>query len=855
MQFPGVEKGGPVNALNQLLHGHVIARIVTAAAAAHGAVQTADGNRPQPCGHGGNVAVRRPLPAQFTGFLQGQEVADGLVFMPVAQLLLPGLHGGDVGILLLAHQGGGRGHHLGGVYRVHHGALVMGGDFQGRMQGGRSGATHHQGNGHPPAFHLRGHVGHLLQGRGDQAGKHHQVRLFRLRPVQNGITMDHHAQVNHLKTVAPQHHAHDILADVVHVPLHGGDYGLPRLGGALAVLFNIRGEPRHGLLHHAGALHHLRQEHLAVPEQLAHGLHAVHQRAFNHAQRGTQLLERLRRIRVHKLGNALDKGILQAFGDVLFPPFQHGLLLRSGLRLLRSQLFRVIRQSFRGVRIPVQQHIFNQLQPVLGNIIVHLQHAGIHDAHIQPLPGGVVQESGMHGLPHRVVPAEGKGHIGNAAGNVGVRQVLGNPARGLEEIQGVIGVLRNPGADGQHVRVKNNILRRELHAVHQQVISPFADADAVVVIGSLPLLVKSHHHGRRAVPLNQGRLLQELLFTLLQGNGIHDSLALHALQARFQHFPLGGIHHERDAGDIRLRGNEIKKADHGLGAVDQAVVKTEIQHHGSILHLLAGNGYRFLIIPFTNQARKFGGTRHIAAFPHKKGILLPRMIVRLITGQAQHGLLRGWNAGSQAFHGSGNGADMFRRGAAAAAHDIQQAQGRVLLHEPGHVLRKKVVAGGAERVGKPGIRVNGHVAIRQAGKLLRKGAHQVRPQGAIDAHGKRADVTNGIPERFNRLAGQRASGLVRQRDGHHDRNGGLRLFLKNLFNGEQGRLGVQRVENRLHQQHVHSSFQQGQNLVAVGLPQLAEIHGPEAGIVHVRGQGAGNGHGTDGAGHKARPAV
>ena len=33
------------------------------------------------------------------------------------------------------------------------------------------------------------------------------------------------------------------------------------------------------------------------------------------------------------------------------------------------------------------------------------------------------------------------------------------------------------------------------------------------------------------------------------------------------------------------------------------------------------------------------------------------------------------------------------------------------------------------------------------------------------------------------------------------------------------------------------------------------LDGPEAGIVHVRGQGAGNGHGTDGAGHQARPAV
>ena len=192
---------------------------------------------------------------------------------------------------------------------------------------------------------------------------------------------------------------------------------------------------------------------------------------------------------------------------------------------------------------------------------------------------------------------------------------------------------------------------------------------------------------------------------------------------------------------------------------------------------------------------------------------------------------------------------------------------RIFLHEPGHIRRQKVVAGRAERVGKPGIRVNGHVAIRQSGQFFRKGAHQVRPQGAINAYGEGAHVADGVPECFNGLAGQRASGFVRQRDGHHDRNRAFRLFLKNFFNGEQGSLGVQRVENRLHQQHVHSPFhsavlalvhspfQQSQRLIPVRLPELAEIHGAEAGIIHIGRQGTGDGHGTDGAGHQTGFAV
>ena len=55
--------------------------------------------------------------------------------MIVAQFLLPGLQGGNVGILFFSHQGGGCGNHLGGILRMHHGSLIMGGYFQGRMQG------------------------------------------------------------------------------------------------------------------------------------------------------------------------------------------------------------------------------------------------------------------------------------------------------------------------------------------------------------------------------------------------------------------------------------------------------------------------------------------------------------------------------------------------------------------------------------------------------------------------------------------------------------------------------------------------------------------------------------------------
>ena len=47
---------------------------------------------------------------------------------------------------------------------------------------------------------------------------------------------------------------------------------------------------RDRLLHHAGRFDHLRQEHFALTEQIAHHIHTGHQRAFNDLQRARKAL-------------------------------------------------------------------------------------------------------------------------------------------------------------------------------------------------------------------------------------------------------------------------------------------------------------------------------------------------------------------------------------------------------------------------------------------------------------------------------------------------------------------------------------------------------------------------------------
>ena len=74
----------------------------------------------------------------------------------------------------------------------------------------------------------------------------------------------------------------------------------------------------------------------------------------------------------------------------------------------------------------------------------------------------------MHRFAHGVVAAKGKGNVADAAADLGARQVLLDPARRLDEIDRVIVVLLHPGADGQNVRIKNNVLAAESRTLRSE---------------------------------------------------------------------------------------------------------------------------------------------------------------------------------------------------------------------------------------------------------------------------------------------------------------------------------------------------------------------------------------------------
>jgi hypothetical protein len=72
--------------------------------------------------------------------------------------------------------------------------------------------------------------------------------------------------------------------------------------------------------------------------------------------------------------------------------------------------------------------------------------AGVDDAHVHARADGVVQEGRVHGLAHRVVPAEREGDVAEAARDLGQGQGRLDAPRRLQERDRVLVVLLDPVA-------------------------------------------------------------------------------------------------------------------------------------------------------------------------------------------------------------------------------------------------------------------------------------------------------------------------------------------------------------------------------------------------------------------------
>ncbi len=342
------------------------------------------------------------------------------------------------------------------------------------------------------ALHLGGDMLHLLEAGRDQARQADDVGALDARLREDVLARDHHAHVDDLEVVALEDDGDDVLADVVHVALDGGDDD-PALGldvaagvlGGLLLGLDVRQQVRHRLLHHARALDHLRQEHLALAEEVADDVHARHQRAFDDVQRpAAARLDRapgLLGVGDDELGDAVHQRVAEPLVDRAGAPGQaRAVVLGRALGGLGDldQAFAGGQQRLAGLagRLPVQHHVLDALAQHGFEIVVDADHAGVDDAHVEPGADRVVEEHGVDRLAHRVVAAEAERHVADPAADLGAGQVRLDPARGLDEVDRVVVVLLDAGGDGEDVRVEDDVLGREADLVDEDPVGARADA-------------------------------------------------------------------------------------------------------------------------------------------------------------------------------------------------------------------------------------------------------------------------------------------------------------------------------------------------------------------------------------------
>ena len=172
------------------------------------------------------------------------------------------------------------------VTRVMHFAFVDLGEIVLHVAAGqrRTAEQHRELLGDPAGVHLLQVLLHHHRRLHQQPGHPDHVGALVLGHFEDGGDRLLDADVDDLVAVVGQDDVDEVLADVVHVALDGGQHDAA-LAAVVVGLLHVRFEVGHRGLHHLGGLQHERQLHLAGAEQLADGLHARQQVLVDDGQR------------------------------------------------------------------------------------------------------------------------------------------------------------------------------------------------------------------------------------------------------------------------------------------------------------------------------------------------------------------------------------------------------------------------------------------------------------------------------------------------------------------------------------------------------------------------------------------
>ena len=135
----------------------------------------------------------------------------------------------------------------------------------------------------------------------------------------------------------------------------------------------------------------------------------------------------------------------------------------------------------------------------------------------------------MDRFSNEVVAAKGEGDIAQSTRRTYPRQVGVDPRNRFDEVDGVVAVLFNTGANGKNIGVENDVAWLDAYLGSQYVIAAFTDLDFTLVGIRLTVFIKCHDHHGRAIGFTAFRYLDERLLTLFQTDRVDDGLTLNAL--------------------------------------------------------------------------------------------------------------------------------------------------------------------------------------------------------------------------------------------------------------------------------------------------------------------------------------
>ena len=403
---------------------------------------------------------------------------------------------------------------------------------------------------------------------------------------------------------------------------------------------------------------------------------------------------------------------------------------------------------------PVVDDVLDVLEQVGRDVLVDDELAGVDDAHVEPGADRVVEERGVHRLADDVVAAEREREVGDAAARARAGAALLDQRQRLDERLREAVVLLDPGRDGEHVRVEDDVLGLPAVA-DEQVVGAAADLDLALDRVGLPDLVEGHHDDAGAEAADPPRLLEERLLALLEADRVDDPLALDALQPRLEHGEARAVDHDRDPRHLGLGREQVEEGRHRLLPVEQVGVHVDVEDVRAAAHLLERDVDGALVVARLDQAAEARRAGHVRALADHHEARVGADLERLEPAEAgTRRPFRDLSRGLSLDHVR-NRPDVLGRRPAAAADDVDEAFARERAEQLGGLVRLLVVA--AERVRQPCVRVRARVRAGEPRELGDVRPHLLRAERAVDADDQRLRLLDRVPERLDGLA-RRACG-------------------------------------------------------------------------------------------------